>query len=67
MPESNWNSLTPEEKRVLKEILAWAIMAAEKNFLYQPHHSLSQENYINQMRSAAAKLNIEPEHYQDDR
>ena len=59
MPGSPWNNLTRAEKKMLKELLAWSLKAAENQFLFHPH----QDPEI--MKTAAQKLGVETPHYND--
>lgn len=59
MPDSPWKNLNSAEKIMLKELLAWALMAEENKFLHRPHQN------PNTMKSAAQKLGVETPHYND--
>jgi len=66
MPEipklnSGWNTLTAEEEKVVKNVIAWSVMAEENNFLHSTHQNITI------LKSIAEKLEIPKRHVSNDR
>ena len=59
--DSGWNALTAEEQQVIKNVIAWALMAQINGFL----HSTNQNIAV--MKSIAEKLQIPERRVSNDR